>query len=141
MKLDGVYMKDIDSDLHSAIAQNNPALAETLLKLGVDCNAKNAHGVTPLHFTAERYSVDVARVLIKYGANVNAQDRFGNTPLSRAIFRSTGASELELVKLLMEHGANPDIKNKGGESARDLAKGNAILEKLLKTPVGLKSTH
>jgi ankyrin repeat protein len=122
---------EIDQDLLSAVASNLPALVETLLKNGVDCNARYAGGVTPLHFTSERYSVEAARVLLDHGADVNAQDIYGNTPLARAVYRSKRGTEPELVKLLMSRGANPDIKNKAGESARDLVKGNAVLERLL----------
>jgi hypothetical protein len=39
---------------------------------------------------------------------------------------------LELIKLLMSRGADPDMKNKNGESPRDLARGNLALEKLLR---------
>jgi ankyrin repeat protein len=125
-------MNQIDPDLLSAIHRNAPALVEALLKHGVDCNATNEHGVTPLHFTAETYSVEVARVLLDSGADVNAQDAFGNTPLARAVYRSKRGIESDLVKLLLSRGADPDIKNKSGESARDLVKGNALLEQLLR---------
>lgn len=122
---------EIDQDLLSAIWSNTASLVEGLLKAGVDGNARNQRGWTPLHVAADHYSVDAARVLLGHGAEVNARDVYGNTPLARAVYRSKGGTELELVRLLLSRGADPDIKNKNGESPRDLAKGSPNLEKLL----------
>jgi ankyrin repeat protein len=93
----------------------------------------DARGWTYLHYAADRYSVDAARVLLEQGAEVNAQDAYGNTPLARAVYRSKHGTQLELIRLFMTRGADPDIKNKIGESALDLICGNRVLEDLLHT--------
>lgn len=121
----------MDEHLESAVLGNNVALLTGLIKAGVPLSERTARGWTLLHLAADRYSVDAARVLLDHGLDVNAQDICGNTPLMRAVYRSKRGTELEFIKLLMSRGADPGIKNKAGESARDFAKGNPALERLV----------
>lgn len=50
---------------------------------------------------------------------MNAADEHGNTPLFRAVFASQGRGEL--IALLLGAGADPDMVNQHGTSARELA--------------------
>jgi len=56
---------------------------------------------TALMIAAGMGRADIAAVLIDAGADVNFQNRVGNTPLGSA------TSHIELVKLLLNHGADP----------------------------------
>jgi ankyrin repeat protein len=61
--------------------------------------------------------LDVVRLLLQAGAQVNEPaDAEGNYPLHRALWRR----DKELVKLLLTHGARSDLKNKAGQTPRDL---------------------
>jgi ankyrin repeat protein len=90
-----------------------------LLELGANIHAKDIAGYTPLHHCLTSYSnsttMFMARQLLKAGANPNLQNRFGCTPL----FEPVMAANLDAVKLLLEFGGDPDIKeNDAGISCR-----------------------
>ncbi|HIH22204.1 TPA: hypothetical protein HA238_00585 [Candidatus Micrarchaeota archaeon] len=59
-----------------------------------------------------------AEVLLSCGALINRQDQLGNTALHVAV----KFSNVEMVKVLLEHGAVPDIKNNAGETPLDIIK-------------------
>jgi len=90
-----------------------------LIELGANIHAKDIAGYTPLHHCLTSYSnpttLAMARQLLKAGADPNMQNRFGCTPL----FEPVMAASLDAVKLLLEFGADPDIKeNDAGISCR-----------------------
>ncbi len=108
-------------------------MATLLIDRGADPNARNWDDVTPLHQGVRRRNLAVVEVLLARGADVDARDRGrGSTPLRRAV-SGTGASGtagtsalmLPLARLLLEHGANPEARDKRGlsvlASARDPA--------------------
>jgi uncharacterized protein len=111
------------SQLHYA-PQHKPeveqgALAERLIAEGCEVDQQDSQGWAPLHFAAQEWSVPVALVLIAKRAHVDIKDEHGNTPLSRAVFNSCGRGDL--IKLLLDAGADPDMENDYGISPRDLA--------------------
>jgi ankyrin repeat protein len=105
--------------LVSAVLGGSLALMGLLLESGADVNARDDHGWTALHFTAEEVLPEMASLLIAKGADVDAQDEEGNTPLARAIFSARGRGDV--VRLLRQHGAKPDIPNRAGETPRQMA--------------------
>lgn len=72
------------------VALEHPDLATAemtaagLLANGADPNLPQSDGVSPLHLTAERGSVDLTEMLVRKGAHPAARDRDGQTPLDRA---------------------------------------------------------
>lgn len=101
--------------LVSIILKKNPSLV----------NAPNSSGETPLHKAAFSGNVDVARLLIKtYKAEVNKQNKRGDTPLHFGARRGTHyrifaadscfSGYIEVVKLLLENGADPRIMGEHG---------------------------
>ena len=73
----------------------------------------NINGRTLLHHAAESGSWGCVDALIGHGADVNAVDNTGETPLHRAMSRR----RLEASKVLLEAGADPNIKNFHGATA------------------------
>jgi ankyrin repeat protein len=96
-----------------------------LLEGGADADFTNPDNVTPLFIAIDNGHMDAARVLIEAGANVNKWDWWGRTPLfaavdqnaipsgGRADRRSADATlPIEIVGLLLDAGANPDLQLK-----------------------------
>ena len=89
-----------DISIHDAAHQGNIEDVRQHLAAGVDVNAKNVGGGTPLHYAATSAQKEIAKLLIAKGADVNARDDDGETPLDTAIqIRST-----KLADLLRKHG-------------------------------------
>ena len=70
---------------------------------------------------------DVMQILLEVGADVNAVGRNGKTSLMFVAERGRHKS----VDLLLKSGANPNYKNKSGETARSLGKKYPKVLKLL----------
>ena len=69
---------------------------------------------------ADNGALDIVQVLLTKGANPNVPDSLGYTPLLHAVL--TESSSLEMVKLLLEHGADAKVKAKDGLTALSFAK-------------------
>jgi uncharacterized protein len=115
--------RDGRSELHYA-PQHKPegeqkALAQRLISEGCDVDLQDARGWSPLHFAAQEWSAPVAAILIEMGAAVDLQNENGNTAVFNAVFNSRGRGEL--IRILIEAGADPDIENAYGMSPRELA--------------------
>jgi ankyrin repeat protein len=86
----------------------NPEMFDLLLEhgarvnQGILCDECSDHGKTALH---SEPTVAQALAAIRYGANVNVRTLNGNTPLMFALHP-------ELVKVLLEHGADPNLANR-----------------------------
>jgi ankyrin repeat protein len=72
----------------------------------------SADGFTALHFAAFFNRPAIARELIRQGADIEAiaKNSMKVTPLHSAAAAHAG----EIVRLLLEHGANPNAKQQGG---------------------------
>ena len=93
-------------------------VAEVLLARGADPRVKDPMGYTPLHNTADPPGKGrppiatqtgrnaVAVLLLRHGADVNAQTDHGDTALHGAVM----ANNPDLVKVLLEAGADPNLR-------------------------------
>ena len=91
----------------------------------------------------QSFQVDLVRLLVDdYGADVNKQDKDGKTALWYAVGLSkpseheTPADLIAVVQMLIDHGANWDLKTKKGHTALKLAnhlKNQKIIQ-LFRTP-------
>ena len=82
------------------------------LKKGVDINALDDRGLTPLHYAA-RSSTDVSVValLLDRGADVNARSSQGFTPLHTA---ASGNTKPSVIALLLDRGADIEARDSNG---------------------------
>ncbi|KAI8686792.1 HET domain-containing protein [Fusarium sp. Ph1] len=97
-------------------------MLELLLDEGADVEAKDKDGNTPLMHGA--WCLTTAKLLLARGADVNARSKHGVTPLMKAAFYKENAG---VVKLFLEHGADPTAKDEGGRTAASQAKDEAVL--------------
>lgn len=114
------FKLDSWTGLHEAALAGDVESVRTLLVAGEDVAARyGPDGSTPLHIAARENHIEVARVLLDAGAPLEDRDRYGNTPLWRAVLGFQGG-EPDLIRLLLDRGANPDAKNDSGNSPRDV---------------------
>ena len=94
-------------------------------------NAVGDDGFHPLGLACFFGHVDTARLLLERGADVNALAR--NEQIQTAAIHAAAASgdaesdettRYELVKLVLEHGADPNLEQGGGFRAIDAARQN-----------------
>lgn len=109
---------DGDTSLIISIRAADSDWTGFLLTKGADPNLSGGHGDTPLITAAKAGFYDAAGWLIGLGANIDATNKAGETALIIAVQQR----DARLVKLLLEHGANPDRSDAvAGYSARDYA--------------------
>lgn len=84
-------------------------------------------GITP---ASEKGHVEIVRELLeKTEINVNHTNFVGWTPLLEAIVLNDGGEkQQQIVKLLLEHGANPHMTDKYGKKPLELAKEKGYTE-------------
>jgi acyl-CoA-binding protein len=122
------YSKKILSDLFQAAALDNVDAMKTLLQQHTINNGGNSSNIvnasdpvqtnqTILHLAADKGSLRVVQYLLQDYAsiiNVNAFDNDGISVLQTAAI----AGQVEVCRLLLQAGANPDQADHDGDSAR-----------------------
>ncbi|MCP4849575.1 MAG: hypothetical protein GY899_16675, partial [Verrucomicrobiaceae bacterium] len=88
--------------IHGVARNGYLASVQAHLDAGVDINARDQNGSTPLHWAARYGQKQVVELLINKGADVNAKDNSGSTPLDRA----TQGNHADIAGLLRAQGAN-----------------------------------
>lgn len=110
-----------ESPLMLASLQGLAPLVRQLVARGADVNKP---GWAPLHYAATRGHLEIMRFLLEQHAYIDAASPNGSTPLMMAAFYGTPAA----VKLLLEAGADPLLKNEQGLTAIDFAQRNSRQE-------------
>lgn len=103
-----------ESPLMLAALAGRLDVARRLLAMDADVNKP---GWTPLHYAATRGHIDVMNLLLEKNAYIDAASPNGTTPLMMAAFYGTPSA----VKLLLEAGADPLLRNQLGLTAIDFA--------------------
>ena len=138
--------------LSLAIFNGNYEVASFVVDHHADVNQPDAQGFTPLFWAVDRRNMETApnfpwmvtldplpliQKLLESGANPNAT--VNNTPRARmregsprivyatALMRAAFSGDLELVKLLLAHGADPHIESKDRETTLMAAAGTGFI--------------
>jgi ankyrin repeat protein len=101
------------------------ACAAELIKAHADVELADPEGITPLVMSILNAQFDTAAVLIKAGADVNTWDMWGRAALYSAVDYNTTprggrpdrpsadqTTALQVIAMLLKHGANPDMQLK-----------------------------
>jgi ankyrin repeat protein len=111
--------KDIDGEglLHYAAYGGDIGLIKRLLDQGIDINIRSNGNVVPLHYAALAARRDAAEYMLEQGADPNIADDDGEAPLHEAIigdWRDTTGASFEIVKMLIDHGADINHQTNNG---------------------------
>ena len=117
------------SAMFAAAWWGNADIIEDLVKHGDDVN--NFVGATPLHMAVDvlyrgvegkpalaRQRVKTLKEMLRLGANPNLAAVDGTTPLHVVILKEY---DVAVFKLLLKHGANPDVPGKDDRTVREIA--------------------
>lgn len=97
--------------IHAA-CYNMTEIANHLISKNANINTQDDLGYSPLHAAVVAGNYEMVKLLLSCGAIVNIFDNWGNTPLHRASTKC-----VEIIDLLLQYGANPNICNDFGISA------------------------
>uniref|UniRef100_A0A8C6QYR4 Ankyrin repeat domain-containing protein 16 n=1 Tax=Nannospalax galili TaxID=1026970 RepID=A0A8C6QYR4_NANGA len=107
-----------DTLLHCAARHGRQGILAYLAEVwGMDIEAANRDYKRPLHEAASMGHYDCVRYLLGRGAAVDCLKKADWTPLMMACTRKN----LEVIQDLVEHGANPLLKNKDGWNSFHIA--------------------
>jgi serine/threonine protein kinase len=144
-----------DTPLHTALQTDNKVLFEELLNHTQQFDAKNAQGQTLLMRAIEHGRVDWVKMLVEKVASVNTPDKSGKTPLMIAVSKANApinsitypapsnntlitipsaspsdfvgrkSQAREIIKLLINYGANPNLTDMKGDTALHMMNASA----------------
>lgn len=119
---------DSDNVLMYAAFYSTEDCMRQLLQKGADPNAKNKLGETAVLWCNN--DIKKIKLLLEYKANLNIKTTSGNTALMAAC---VGNAQTEIVKLMLQHGADPLVVNNRKENAlmRAATYGDTSLTRLL----------
>jgi ankyrin repeat protein len=105
---------------------DNEKAIELLLQHGADMNIPDPAGRNALLVSVGSHQKDYIELLVSNWIDINSQDNDGNTALHYPLMNVLENKlylpySKEIVKILLEEGADPHIRNKEGKSPTDLA--------------------
>ena len=116
-----------ESLLHSAAQNEQLEISKFLLNKKLDPNLRNFRGRSPFAIACSKLNKPLIEQFLLYDVDVNTYDNQRNTPLHRVV------TDPKLVKLLLDHGANPYFENEFQQTPFNLAiKYKNTLEMFLK---------
>ena len=106
-----VQGSDNFTPLHEASSDNQVDTMRWLLDHGADTNARTKDLWTPLYIAAP-WRTEAVQVLLEHNADTDLRDIHGRTPLYRASTWPLDIMAVDVVRRLLEHGADPNIRTK-----------------------------
>lgn len=103
-----------DTSLIRAIKTKDTDRIKLLIYANIDANEKNDEGFTPLYAAAEtNLSIEYITMMLQRNAKVNLPSKGNVTPLMKAV----ELGRANIVKLFLEYGADPSLKDDTGATA------------------------
>ena len=136
--------------LHHAVGSGNPEIVQMILERSTEVDAKNSQGATALFTASYNGNPAVVQLLLDHGADPHARDKYGSTTLDsaagggaglevcrillklnvphyKAFLGASGSGDPDLMRLLLDHGADTDVRSNDGDTALHLAAGSGKL--------------
>lgn len=102
-----------------AAAKGQVANLQWLIGQGANAQVRDVYRFTPLLRAVDNGYIDAAEVLLSLvETDVNARDEYDNTALHHAV----AAGDITMVSLLLEHAADPSLRNREGVTPADIAR-------------------
>ena len=143
-KIKEFIARGADVDYHQLLAKaalfGYKDIVEIFLNAGALVDARNNGHENALDLATITGKLEIVQILIERKADVNNQDRNGFTALMWIAYRRMRLEptirelDLKTAKLLLDAGADPNIRNNYGQTALDLAlkDGNFHIAELLR---------
>lgn len=109
------------SPLHIAARVGNTSVGESLLKRGADIDCADSKSWTALTHAVATGQMAFVKLLLERGADLQRKDEFS---LSTALHWAALQNHCEIIKTLMDEGANPNAIDKRGFNPMTLAAAN-----------------
>ena len=107
----------LGTTLHSASQSGQVQVVCSLLKRGVDVDARGLEDVSSMQLASYSGHLNVVRYLLDYGADPNFQDGNHRTALAHA----AAGGRLEIVRVLLEHHMDVDSRDRFGRTSMHIA--------------------
>ncbi|XP_072300131.1 ankyrin repeat and SOCS box protein 9-like isoform X2 [Eucyclogobius newberryi] len=115
------------SPIHRAAAKDNLECIEQLVQFGADVDQHIDQSGSPLNIACSHQQTSTVRKLLQLGANVNSV-----VSGESALHTAARLSCPEIVSMLVEHGADHNLRDPQGKRPLDLAPPNTLVAQLLK---------
>ena len=89
--------------------------------LKVDVNELSPDGESALHVAAIKGNPETARLLLSHGAIVDSRSPSGKQRSMTPLHWATYGGHVEMVKILLQYGADPHLKDETGLTAVDMS--------------------
>lgn len=123
--------------LHKACVSKNSKAIKLILQYKPKINIKNKFGQTPLHLLCISGDVECVGLLVNHqGVDINLGDIHYQTPL----YLATENNRLDVMKLLLEHGADPNIVTSHSYSPLHEARSDEAVKLLVKFGSNIHAT-
>lgn len=119
----------ITNPLHEAAKRGNVEFVNELVNAGVSVNGLDKAGNTPLHWACRGGHLEVVKAILEKSPNIAAQNKMGDSVLHLAAW---GGHANVIEFLLQLPGIQPNLKNKEGETAVQVAKNDDSAAALLR---------
>ena len=115
--------------LHLASGQGDYNIVKIFFDSGSSVNARTNLGVLPIHFAAREGNPSIVKMLLEGGSELNCMAIDWNElnvdsscrHMLSAVSIATSQRHLEVLKLLLEHGADVDLRDDFGFTALHIA--------------------
>lgn len=125
--VDGRDGPDDSTPLLVAVQRNHIEAVRLLLAAGADPNVRDHRGDSPLRICAAKGYVDVARLLLLCGATKTIDEWGGDRPMT-ALGLAARDLQVDMAKLLLAYGANPQARDVDDMTPLDCLKLNGSPE-------------